>query len=93
VFGRRCADPAIRETRKFAGALGGEELKSVDPRYLVCAKMMSEGRTPFSVKYNELFNDQNGPWLAMFQEAVFGSGVDGAVKSGQDKFTAILNSK
>ncbi|MBV9673050.1 MAG: sugar ABC transporter substrate-binding protein [Verrucomicrobia bacterium] len=73
--------------------IGIEELKKVDPRYLVCARMMAEGRTPFTVKYNELFNDQNGPWLAMFQEAVFGKGVDAAVKNGQTRFTAILNSR
>lgn len=73
--------------------VGVEELKKVDPRYLVCAQMMAEGRTPFTVKYNELFNDQNGPWLAMFQEAVFGKGVDSAIKNGQSRFTAILNSR
>ena len=73
--------------------LGENELKAVDPRYLICAKMMAEGKTPYTVKYNELFNDQNGPWLAMFQEAVFGSKVDTAIKNGEQRFTAILNSK
>ena len=55
--------------------------------------MMAEGRTPYTVKYNELLNDQNGPWLAMFQEAVFGPGVENAVTEGQEKFTAVLNNK
>jgi multiple sugar transport system substrate-binding protein len=73
--------------------IGSAELSKVDPRYLVCAKMMAEGKTPYTVKYNELLNDQNGPWLAMFQEAVFGQGVDNAVKDGQQKFTAVLSSK
>ncbi len=73
--------------------LGGEELQKVDPRYLVCAQMMAAGRTPYSLKYNELFNDQNGPWLAMFQQAVFGTGVDGAVREGQQRFTSILAGK
>ncbi|MBV9878361.1 MAG: sugar ABC transporter substrate-binding protein [Verrucomicrobia bacterium] len=73
--------------------LGENELSAVDPRYLVCAKMMAAGKTPYTVKYNELFNDQNGPWLAMFQEAVFGSDVDSAVTNGQQQFTSILNSK
>ncbi len=73
--------------------IGSAELSKVDPRYLVCAKMMADGKTPYTVKYNELFNDQNGPWLAMFQEAVFGQGVDDAVKTGQQQFSAILSSK
>ncbi|MBV8970122.1 MAG: sugar ABC transporter substrate-binding protein [Verrucomicrobia bacterium] len=73
--------------------VGENELKAVDPRYLICAKMMAEGKTPYTVKYNELFNDQNGPWLAMFQEAVFGANVDSAIKNGQEKFNAILNAK
>jgi multiple sugar transport system substrate-binding protein len=73
--------------------VGSAELSKVDPRYLICAKMMAEGRTPYTVKYNELLNDQNGPWLAMFQEAVFGPGVENAVTEGQEKFTAVLNNK
>jgi multiple sugar transport system substrate-binding protein len=73
--------------------IGSDALKSVDPRYLICAQMMAQGRTPYTVKYNELLNDQNGPWLATFQEAVFGSGVDPAIKAGQEKFTEILKSK
>src|SRR5689334_8939529 len=36
-----------------------------------------------TIKYNELLNDQNGPWLAVFQEAVFGQGVENAMKDGQ----------
>jgi multiple sugar transport system substrate-binding protein len=73
--------------------IGSAELGKVDPRYLVCAKMMAEGKTPYTVKYNELLNDQNGPWLAMFQEAVFGQGVENAVKDGQQRFAAVLGSK
>jgi len=73
--------------------IGSAELSKVDPRYIVCAKMMAEGKKPYTVKYNELFNHQNGPWLAMFQEAVFGQGVENAVKDGQPKFAAVLSSK
>jgi multiple sugar transport system substrate-binding protein len=53
--------------------------------------MMAEGKTPNTIKYNELLND--GPWLAMFQEAVFGQGVEKPVMDGQQKFAAILDSK
>jgi multiple sugar transport system substrate-binding protein len=42
------------------------------------------------VHFNQLINDPNGPWLAMIQEAVFGKGVDVAIKEGQAKFRQIL---
>ena len=69
------------------------EYSRKDPRYLIASKAMQSGRTPLSLKYNELFNDANGPLLAMFQQAIFGTGVDAAVKTGQADFTKILNSK
>ena len=65
----------------------------LDPRYFVVAKAMATGKTPYSTKYNELLNDPNGPWLGMVQTAVFGKGVDEAVKGAQEKFTKILNAK
>jgi multiple sugar transport system substrate-binding protein len=73
--------------------LADNEFSKLDPRYVTVSKAMASGRTPYSVKYNQLFNDANGPWLAMLQEAVFGAGVDAAVKAGQAAFTKILNSK
>ncbi len=73
--------------------LAENEYSKLDPRFVVPAKAMATGRTPYTVKYNELFNDANGPWLAMIQEAIFGKGVDEAVSKAQDSFTKILNSK
>ena len=65
----------------------------LDPRYVVVAKAMATGKTPYSTKYNELLNDPNGPWLGMVQTAVFGKGMDEAVKEAEEKFTKILNTK
>jgi multiple sugar transport system substrate-binding protein len=63
-----------------------------DPRYITVAKaMFEEGRTPFLVPYNEIFNDANGPWLAMLQKAVFDGDIDGAVTDAQESFTQILS--
>ena len=75
------------------GDLAENDYSKLDPRFVVPAKAMATGKTPHSIKYNELFNDPNGPWLAMIQEAVFGKGVDEAIAKGQDAFTKILNSK
>jgi len=38
-----------------------------------------------------LFNDSAGPWLVMFQKAVFQGDVDGAIKEGQDGFQKVLD--
>ena len=73
--------------------LADNQYSKLDPRFIVPAKAMATGKTPYSLKYNELFNDANGPWLAMLQEAIFGKGVDDAVAKAQDSFTKILNSK
>ncbi|WP_077037066.1 sugar ABC transporter substrate-binding protein [Pelomonas sp. KK5] len=61
-----------------------------DARFAVASAQMQAGRTPYSVKFNQLINDPNGPWLAMIQEAVFGKGVDPAIKDAQAKFRKIL---
>ncbi|QBD82942.1 ABC transporter substrate-binding protein [Ktedonosporobacter rubrisoli] len=63
-----------------------------DPRYQTVANAMAKGRTPYSVHYNQLFNDANGPWIAAIQKAVFDGQVDQALNTAQQQFTQILNS-
>ena len=57
------------------------------------AEAMALGKTPYSVHYNELFNDANGPWLAMIQTAIFEGKVDEAIQTAQQHFTEIMNQK
>jgi multiple sugar transport system substrate-binding protein len=71
--------------------LASNAYSKLDNRYLTASTAMSRGKTPYSVKFNQLINDPNGPWAAMIQEAVFGKGVDVAVSTAQDRFTQILN--
>lgn len=61
-----------------------------EPRFKVSAQGMAVGRTPYSVKYNALFNDPNGPWLAMLQQAIFQGDVDGAITDAQAAFERVL---
>ncbi|MEO5796501.1 MAG: sugar ABC transporter substrate-binding protein [Rhodoferax sp.] len=61
-----------------------------DARFAMASAAMQAGRTPYSAKFNQLINDPNGPWLAMIQEAVFGKGVDVAIKDAQVSFRKIL---
>lgn len=53
-----------------------------DPRYQVFADALAVGKVPYSVIENELFNDSNGIWSTMLQEAIFGSG---SVADAQDR--------
>ena len=62
-----------------------------DPRLTVNAQAMALGRTPYSLVYNQLFNDANGPWLAMIQQAVFDGQIDEAITFGQEEFTRIMS--
>jgi multiple sugar transport system substrate-binding protein len=64
-----------------------------DPRLELNADAMALGRTPYSLKYNELFNDANGPWLAMLQTAIFDGKVDETIATAQQAFTQIMTSK
>jgi multiple sugar transport system substrate-binding protein len=61
-----------------------------DPRLTTNAEAMALGRTPYSLVYNQLFNDPNGPWLAMIQQAVFDGQIDEAINNAQEQFTAIM---
>jgi multiple sugar transport system substrate-binding protein len=61
-----------------------------DPRFAVATSAQAAGKAPYSVHFNTLINDPNGPWLAMIQEAVFGKGVDAAVQNAQREFTRII---
>lgn len=71
--------------------LAVNKYSKLDPRFVVTSTAMARGRTPYSVYYNQLFNDQNGPWLAMIQQAVFSGQVDQALRTAQQAFTQILS--
>ena len=70
--------------------LAENQYSKLDPRFVIPAKAMAAGRTPYSTVYNDLFNSGTGPWLTMIQKAVFGGDVDGAVQEAQASFTRIL---
>src|SRR5260221_754238 len=63
------------------------------PRLELNAEAMGLVLTPYSLKYNELFNDANGPWLAMLQSAIFDGKVDDAITTAQAAFTQIMTSQ
>ncbi len=72
--------------------LAANSYSRLDPRYLVANTALTRGRDPYSVHYNQLFNDPNGPWGAMIHQAVFSGGIDRAIATAQQRFTQILSS-
>ena len=62
-----------------------------DPRMEIAATAMGLGRTPYSLTYNQLFNDGNGPFLGMLQIAVFDGDIDGALEYAQEQFEMIMS--
>ena len=73
--------------------LANNKYTRADPRVVLAATTATKGQTPYSAKYYQLFNDANGPWLAMLQDAVFKGDVDGAISKAQAAFTKILDTK
>lgn len=69
------------------------QYSKLDARFVVPARAMAAGRTPYTAVYNDLFNSNTGPWLTMIQRAVFDGDVDGAVAQAQADFTRILQRK
>ncbi len=71
--------------------LADNEYFAEDPRFTLSSEAMGLGKTPYSLVYNQLFNDANGPWLKMIQTAVFDGKIDEAIAPGRAEFTAILS--
>lgn len=63
----------------------------LDPQYKVLGAAMSTGRTPYSVVENALLNDNNGPYIKMISEAVFGGNITAAQAAGQKAAQAIIS--
>jgi multiple sugar transport system substrate-binding protein len=70
--------------------LAVNQYSKLDPRFEAVSHALTVGKTVYSVKENELINDNNGPWVAMLQKAIFDGQIDQAIANGQSQFTQIL---
>ena len=66
------------------------EYSQDDPLVLTAASALAVGHSPYTLVYNDLFNDPNGPWLEMIQIAILDGDIDGALQLGQERFTQIM---
>src|SRR3954467_14836867 len=63
----------------------------LDPRYKTFGDMMAKGKTPYSVVENAIFNDNNGPWIKMINQAVFTGNIKQAQASGQQAAQSLID--
>ncbi len=70
-------------------------LEGLDSRYLIAAKAMDKGRTPYTPVFNDLINSLNGPWVNMLNKAFFADSseeVDEAMDEAQEEMQSIIDS-
>ncbi|SDV02676.1 carbohydrate ABC transporter substrate-binding protein, CUT1 family [Microlunatus sagamiharensis] len=59
--------------------------------YKVFGELMASGRTPYSTVENAVFNDNNGPWAKMINDAVFGPDLATAQATGQKSAQSLID--
>lgn len=64
--------------------------KSKYPLNAVVLRALPKGYAPKTLAYNITFNQPGGPWLTMFNTAVFQGKIDKALKIGQEGFSNAL---
>lgn len=72
-----------------------QALEGLDARYLIAAKAMAKGRTPYSPVFNDLINSRNGPWITMLNKAFYADSedeVDEAMAEAQEEMQSIIDS-
>ncbi len=71
--------------------LASNQYSKADPRYITADQAMAQGRTPYSVYYDQMVNDANSPWLKMLQSSIFDGNISSAINTCQASFTKILS--
>ncbi|NEE01816.1 ABC transporter substrate-binding protein [Phytoactinopolyspora halotolerans] len=61
-----------------------------DERLVTINEVAAQGRTPYTLKFWEAFNDPQGPWLPLVRGYVFGDGS--TIEADNEAITAVLQS-
>ncbi len=64
--------------------------EKANPLDVVALKALAHGVAPATTAYNSIFNQAGGPWLTMFDTAVFDGQVARAMTSAQQGFDQLL---
>lgn len=54
--------------------LADNKYASADPRLQLLNKLVAKGKSPYSARFFQTFNDPTGPWLSLVRDAIFGDG-------------------
>jgi multiple sugar transport system substrate-binding protein len=68
--------------------LGANKYTNSDPRLVEINKILYKGQTLAPLNVNAAFNDDNGPWVKLIQDAVFGD--ESQIASDNSAITAVL---
>ena len=60
-----------------------------DPRVVLFNSIGAKGQTPLAKNFGATFNDPQGPWIALMQDAVFGDGAK--LEANNDAMNESLN--
>ena len=71
--------------------LADNKYSSADPRVVTINEMVGKGRTPFALRFGEVYNLPTGPWLPVVRGAVFEDDPEAALRDGQEMLTAALS--
>ncbi len=72
--------------------VAAEALSTLDSRYLMPAEILSQGHTPYSLVYSEVFLNNNGPWTEMLNRGFFtDENIDDLVAEGQETIQQIID--
>lgn len=74
--------------------LAEQALEGLDENYLISAKAMAKGRTPYSIVFNDIINSRNGPWITTLNEAFFAESEEEmmeAIEDGQSEMQSIID--
>jgi multiple sugar transport system substrate-binding protein len=89
-----------QEQQSLAPSAGFEPIRSdvltpqFQAKYPFAAAMLAavgRGHAPKTIVYNITFNQPGGPWLNMFDAAVFGGDIGAAIRAGQGGFTTAID--
>jgi len=71
--------------------LADNKYTAADPRLKTNNELVGTGRTPYSLVYNALYNDANGPWLVMLRKGGLQGQVDPATAEAQTAMQKIMD--
>ena len=64
--------------------------EQANPLDVVALRALAHGVAPATTAYNSIFNQAGGPWLSMFQAAVFNGQIKPAMTAAQQGFDQLL---